>query len=359
MVGYRIEGDRAGAGGDREQIGIDAGQAIGQGGAGIRIGGRGGIDRARAVLGQVGCGATGQARRLVDIGDGDGHRLGSEVSQCIGGGHRYIVNIIGTAIHRRLEIRRRLERDGTDTVDIEQGGVSSPQGIGDCRRIGCDGRICPSGAVLGKAGRSGAGEYRVAVVDEEAGNHLPGGGGHEVLPAAVTGDGAAVQTDCRDRHCGAVARRSRSSKGQGIGVCAAGIGSGHLLATDIQSQNRGPHNRNRFADGGSEGQGIVGLSQLDIGSDAVDHRCADDIHRDGMGGGETAAVRGGEDDLSGPCLGERAADHAIGGECDTGGQPGGGVGEGVIGIHVAEQVNDGVAERLIDDEGVRRGRWRR
>ena len=133
------------------------GNRIGQCCTGIRIGGGSSIYRSGAILGKVCRCSRGDRRRLIDIGDGDGHGLGGAVG-AIRRRNVDVIDIVAAGIARSFVVWRGLERDNTGCgIDIEQGRVSTRDRIGQrcpCIRVSGRGGIDGAAAIFGKAGRS-------------------------------------------------------------------------------------------------------------------------------------------------------------------------------------------------------------
>ena len=160
----RLEGHVARAGIDTEQPSIHAAQRKTQGAAGIRITSGGGIDGAGGILAQADRSARGDARCLIDIGEGDGDGPGRAAEQAIGGGDGDIIDVVRAIIGRGFEIGRCLEGESTRAgIDVEQAGIGATQreGQGGARvSIAAGGGIDGAGGILGEAGRTARGDVR-------------------------------------------------------------------------------------------------------------------------------------------------------------------------------------------------------
>ena len=221
-----LEGDRT-RGADVEQPGIGPTQRPGECCAGIRIAPGGLVDTARGVISEVRRGARGDARSLIHIADGDGNGLSRAAQRAIRSGDGDVIDVVGARIVRRLEVRRRLEGDGTRGADVEQGHIGAAEQPGQRRariRVARGGLVDGTRRVLGETGRPVGGDDRRRV--DEAGGVDPGAG--KVQRLDIAGDGIGAVTDDHEQagHAvigdGVVGRRAVEEGGVGA-VAAADV----------------------------------------------------------------------------------------------------------------------------------------
>ena len=103
--------------------------------------------------------------RFVDVGDGDGDRLGGHAAQSVGHLYGDVVDVVGAGVGRYFIVGRGVEGEHAASVDAELACIGpADDAVDRCAAVYvCAGDGGHRGLVLGSADRGGAGDHRRVV----------------------------------------------------------------------------------------------------------------------------------------------------------------------------------------------------
>ncbi len=345
--------DHAGAAVDVEQRCIRATQTVVERATRIRIGGGDGVYRTGAILGKAGRGPAGDARRFVDVGHRDGNRLVDRVARRIGGGDHDVVDIVVATIECRFKIWCHLEADRTCTADIKQASIGPAQRVSQRGRISHCCSVNRPTAILGNVRRGPTGEHGIAVVDDEARNHLTHCCRQQRLCRRATGDSCPIQVDDRHGHGAVIALPCRGGEGQTVGPRSAAVGGDECLPANVERQRRRPTCRvdcDRFAERCSEDQGVSTPGHGLVHCQCRDGRCRHNTQVEALRHGQVAPVASCDDNWGRRliCTGGTADDAGTAVDAQPAGQARGAVAQSAV----ATCVRIGKVATHVQNEGL-------